>query len=524
MTTFHDPPPQSRRAVRQSERQEGADSVVGAPQFTGQETPLPAQYSFDPGPEPGASEQPPRRPAEPSQRPTSGRRAQAPAQPAEPPAQPEPLDYATQGRPGSPGFDFVPSAPSDPRPPAPPEQAGYRVRDFRPEGRRSASAPAEPSAPQPSAYEQAVPAAPTDLDYFTRGAPPAEASAPASPVAPTRGRRQASASAAPAPAPDRPQQQQPSDQTISRRQLREMRAASQFGDAPKPESIETLLESGPINLPLLAPPPGQSQALADAMAEFDALTTGARGRRAAPVQPDAPAQMEAPAQPSSPVQAQSQPQAEAAQPIQRQQQPYEASPFAAPAQAADRFVENAPQPDTQGATPIALVEPIFIEPTPPTRPRGHWSMQAELDDESQPFENTITRTVGSGSGSIATSALVLPSIPQSSVMSPFSATGAIIVTGSINLPQSLGATGAHPHRVDYSDFDEDPFDNEVISTDSAPVRAVNAVSTHTSTRGVIASKRSTGNNRMLTAMVVSASAMAVAVVGLMAVAMANGMF
>ena len=36
MTTFQDPPPQSRRAVRQSERGESAEATVGFPSFVAQ--------------------------------------------------------------------------------------------------------------------------------------------------------------------------------------------------------------------------------------------------------------------------------------------------------------------------------------------------------------------------------------------------------------------------------------------------------------------------------------------------------
>jgi hypothetical protein len=102
-------------------------------------------------------------------------------------------------------------------------------------------------------------------------------------------------------------------------------------------------------------------------------------------------------------------------------------------------------------------------------------------------------------------------------MHPFTATGEILVTGSIDLPRSLGSTGAHPHRVDNSDFEDDPLDSQVVSTDSAPVRAIRAISTHTSTRGVIESKRPQGN-RMPTIMIIAASVLALGVVGLLVAA------
>jgi hypothetical protein len=164
------------------------------------------------------------------------------------------------------------------------------------------------------------------------------------------------------------------------------------------------------------------------------------------------------------------------------------------------------------------MEPELTEPedkAPLTRPVGHWSVQAEMDDEEQLVDSLLGRTVGGGSVAVTTSALILPSVPQANDMTnPFASTGEILVTGSIDLPRSLSATGAHPHRVDNSDFEDDPLGSQVTAADSAPVRAIRAVSTHTSTRGVIESKRPQGN-RMTTVMIVAASVLAVAVVGLL---------
>src|SRR6202034_616855 len=76
-----------------------------------------------------------------------------------------------------------------------------------------------------------------------------------------------------------------------------------------PEAIDTLLNSGPIEIPTLAPPPGQSQALAEAMAEVDMLTRArreaeARAREAQVASlatPIIPTQQQPVIQPSAPV-------------------------------------------------------------------------------------------------------------------------------------------------------------------------------------------------------------------------------
>jgi hypothetical protein len=145
-----------------------------------------------------------------------------------------------------------------------------------------------------------------------------------------------------------------------------------------------------------------------------------------------------------------------------------------------------------------------------------------MEDSELPYENTLSRTVGSNTSAITTSALVLPSVPQpDSLLASLNSTGEILVTGSINLPRSLGSTGAHPDRVDNSDYEDDPFDSQVVAPDSAPVRAVRAVSTNTGTRGVIETKRPQGN-RMLTVVIAVAGVLCVGLVGLVIFAFVNG--
>ena len=565
MTTFQDPPPQSRRAVRQSERGETPDQSAAQP-----------PYSFD-----QAADAPePQQDAAPQQ----GRRAQpqdAPVTADVPQPGFEPLTYVTQGRVPLPQ-DAAPAAetvaasqppveqrqappPTDDYsqdslaaqpPPGAAEAPAYRVRDFSPEGRRSAinreqfqnvsqgpapvsqapaPAMAPPVAPTPT------PTAPVDLEYHTQGV--AHLGSHAAP-------------------PQQAVDEATMNHTLTRRELRELRAA-QEAEAPAlrlPEPIDALLNSGPIELPTLAPPPGQSQALAEAMAEFDLLT---RARREAEAQArDAQvASLQAPAVSPEPVAVEAV-QQEAVQPEPVEPEPIQAEPIQAePVQVVPALVEPAPPPmtapvplpppfdieplyaapsapeaaapeapeavETFPQTPPSAIgapaDPVFLEPekAPSRRPTGHWSVQAESTDDDLPFENTLSRTVGTGTSAITTSALVLPSVPQASDLTrPLNSTGEILVTGSIDLPRSLGSTGAHPHRVDNSDYEDDPLDSQVSSPDSAPVRAIRAVSTHTSTRGVIESKRPQ-SNRLLTGIIIAASVLVVGVVGLLVFAFIN---
>jgi hypothetical protein len=57
-------------------------------------------------------------------------------------------------------------------------------------------------------------------------------------------------------------------------------------------------------------------------------------------------------------------------------------------------------------------------------------------------------------------------------------------------------SGLHPSRYDSPDIDSiiDAGDREDSAPDSAPVRAIRAVSTHTSSQGIINTRRPKGNN------------------------------
>ena len=104
-------------------------------------------------------------------------------------------------------------------------------------------------------------------------------------------------------------------------------------------------------------------------------------------------------------------------------------------------------------------------------PAGHWSVQDGNNDN------------------ISTTSIVMPVVPNHNDMQQaLNSTGEIIITGSIDMPRSFGATGAHPERYDSSEIDRllDAADGRGESlSDSAPVRASRAVSTHASTRAVV---------------------------------------
>jgi hypothetical protein len=137
---------------------------------------------------------------------------------------------------------------------------------------------------------------------------------------------------------------------------------------------------------------------------------------------------------------------------------------------------------------------LSLPPQALNPPVGHWSIDRDVDehtrllDQKQPFDQLLSRGVAAGGIPTTTNALILPSIPQQGNSSEsLTSTGEILITGSIDLPRSLGSTGAHPSHFDSAEMDHmlDQLDEGGPATSVAPVSASRAVSTHTSTRGVM---------------------------------------
>lgn len=460
MTTYQDPPLQSRRAARQGDRPESS-----TPSFAPPQTPRTAA---------GAG---------------------------------EPLSYVTQNRPPLPGYDAsrgrraAESAPPAPAPAPAEPSSGYRPRDFSPEARTA------PPAWAPE-YDRGG-----DVDYHTE----------------LRSNLPSAASLAESLA------NEPSEQTLTRRELRQIRDAA--GITAPAEPLTTHLPQQPAApqqyapLPPVAPAPAPSSQLDSAKAEFDALagrpTEAPRraGRRAAPESAPGAFTPAAPASPAGPPPAPQQYPA---------QQPVEQAPYPTH-QPVEQPYPPAPQQYTTQQPPYVTQQPVaappaqyapvqpepaapIVQPTTGERPVGHWTTQGELDDQTQASDTTISRTVGTGATAITTSALVLPSLPGQDM-----ATGEVMLTGSINLPSALASTGAHM-PLDESDIDHllDPGDHQLVNTDSVPIRAVKAVSGHTGSRQqLVGTPKQKSTNRALTILITAASAMVVVVVTLLVVALAT---
>jgi hypothetical protein len=149
-----------------------------------------------------------------------------------------------------------------------------------------------------------------------------------------------------------------------------------------------------------------------------------------------------------------------------------------------------------------------------TPPFGHWSLQAKIDDENQTLDHSVRRDLSSSSGAITTSALVLPSIPQAGdITRAISNTGEILITGSVELPSSLGSTGSYPTHFDRSDVDAiiAADDREDSTAGSAPVRAIRAVSTNNDSPALLAETKATESRTPFVLAIIGGATLVVAV-------------
>lgn len=167
------------------------------------------------------------------------------------------------------------------------------------------------------------------------------------------------------------------------------------------------------------------------------------------------------------------------------------------------------------------------DPSLTAKPVGHWTSQLDLPDEQpEPFDQLLARGGGGSHGvPTTTNALILPSMPnQGALGQPLPDGGEIIVTGSIDLPRSYGATGMHPSQLDSGDVDRliDHVE-DAGGGGAAPVSASRAVSTQGHPRDMIAPPKKEGVNAPLV-LAVTAGVLALGVVASLVVGAMVGIF
>jgi hypothetical protein len=140
------------------------------------------------------------------------------------------------------------------------------------------------------------------------------------------------------------------------------------------------------------------------------------------------------------------------------------------------------------------------------------------------FDELITR---SSNGSVATpNALILTQSPNGgSIVSPVAATGEVIITGTFNLPEGLGSTGHAPGTADGKEVDAVLVDGELPAHSSpTPIAASAAISTVKSPGEIIKPPAPEKGGRLMLTLAITAGALALALVGVLILAFATGVF
>ncbi|WP_448810080.1 hypothetical protein [Agromyces bauzanensis] len=186
-----------------------------------------------------------------------------------------------------------------------------------------------------------------------------------------------------------------------------------------------------------------------------------------------------------------------------------------------------PQPaPARAPAPHQVAESAFAdEPLATPKPVGHWTDQLNAPVErAEPFDQLLSRGGMSHGVPTTTNALILPTLPDHGPMGgALAQSGEVIVTGSIDLPRSFGATGVHPSQIDSSDVDR-LFDQvEDGAGIGAPVAATRAISTQGAARAMMAPPKKEGMNVPLV-LAVTAGVLALGVVATLVIGAVAGLF
>lgn len=210
-----------------------------------------------------------------------------------------------------------------------------------------------------------------------------------------------------------------------------------------------------------------------------------------------------------------------------------AAPVGKVASDADEPAEAAPKSASTGYSFPDIVPPeewrsVFDDPASRQTPNGGQGAQASGD-----FDDLISRAVAQEGAAATsnTSALILPSMPDDTggLSGPLGGTGELYLTGSIELPKSLGETGGHSALHDSIEMDpiigHDPAEAQVTADHGpAPVSARHAVSARVPSSIPVVAKPTKERSKLPLVLSLTGGGLLVAVVGLGVWGASNGMF
>jgi hypothetical protein len=193
-----------------------------------------------------------------------------------------------------------------------------------------------------------------------------------------------------------------------------------------------------------------------------------------------------------------------------------------PAEPTDAVEEDAPKGDDEQPEPEDVAERAIVNPGFGAALLAGDAAHSDLASAS--FDDLITRS-SNGSAS-APSALILSQAPDvSPMMAPLTATGEVMITGTLNLPEGLGSLGHAPGVTDGKDVDAVLVDKELPAHSSpTPIAASAAISTVKQPGEIIKPPTPEKGGKLMMTLAITAGVLALALVGVLILAFATGVF
>jgi hypothetical protein len=155
---------------------------------------------------------------------------------------------------------------------------------------------------------------------------------------------------------------------------------------------------------------------------------------------------------------------------------------------------------------------------------GLLASDAEDADAPTSFDELIGRT-SPGTGGTPHALIVAQASSAAPIVAPVSATGEVLVTGTLNLPEGLGSTGHAPGAADGKAIDASLVDGEIPAHSSpTPIAASAAVSTVKTPGDIIKPPAPEKGNKLMMSLAITAGVLALALVGVLILAFVTGVF
>jgi hypothetical protein len=142
------------------------------------------------------------------------------------------------------------------------------------------------------------------------------------------------------------------------------------------------------------------------------------------------------------------------------------------------------------------------------------------------FDQVLTRDASTSGSTVMANALILSQAPAGvPLVGPIAATGELLVTGTLDLPEGLGSRGHAPGTTDGKEADAVLVDGELPAASSpTPIAASAAISTVRNADEIIRPPAPERGGRLMLVLAITAGALAVALVGVLTVAVITGAF